>query len=282
MTRPLYSFLPVEDANPSLNEALREIDDSLRALREEIQLVTAFGTQPFVAKQGYAKFGFNPDVDTGSLPEDVWSAGGTMTWPSSAAAASIVSSDAADAAAGTGAREIVLVGIDSSLNEIRETVALNGTTPVTSSASFLFVNSAYGQAVGSGGVNAGTIDVSVGGNLVKQIAPGDGQCQCSHFAAPNALFAGEVPYITALDVAVGKNSNSWAQVEVLTQIPGETVRTRASLIVTGGSFPNLKLESPIRLRAGERAWIRVSDVSANNEAVTAGLTVLYLNAPTNA
>jgi len=175
--RPLYAFLPIEEVVPQLNEALREIADSLIVLQETD--VSRFGVQPFVAKQSYAKFGYNPDIDTGTVPEDVWSAGGTMVWPSSAAVASVVSSDANDAAAGTGAQEIVLVGIDGNSDEVRETVALNGTTPVNSTTQFLFVNSAFGQAVGSGGVNAGTIDVSVGGNLVKQIAPGDGQCQCA-------------------------------------------------------------------------------------------------------
>lgn len=280
MTRPLYSFLPIE-GNPDLNEALREIDDSLRALREEIQLVSAFGIQPFVAKQGYAKFGFNPDIDTGT-PEDIWSAGGTLTWPSSAAAASVVSDNAADAAAGTGAQEVVLVGVDSSLNEVTEVVTTNGTTPVNSTTSFLFVNSAYGRAVGSGGVNAGTIDVSIGGNLVKQIPPNTGQCLCSHFVCPNPRFAGEVPYLTAFDATLGKNSNSWGQIEILSQIPGETLRVRSSIIATGGAAVDYKIESPIRLEPGERAWVRAADVSANNEAIGAGITILYLNAPTNA
>lgn len=280
MTRPLYSFLPVE-APPDLNEALREIDDSLRALREEIQLVSAFGVQPFVAKQGYAKFGFNPDVDTGT-PEDIWSAGGTLTWPSSAAVAAVVSDNAADAAAGTGAQEVVLVGVDANLDEITEVVATNGTTPVNSTASFLFVNSAYCRAVGAGGVNAGTIDVSIGGNLVKQIPPDTGQCLCSHFVAPSPRFAGEVPYLTAFDSTVGKNANAWAQIEILSQIPGETLRVRNVIIATGGAPVDYKIESPIRLAPGERVWVRATDVSSNNEAVAAGITILYLNAPTNA
>jgi hypothetical protein len=278
--RPLYAFLPIEEVVPQLNEALREIADSLRSLEDEAGSVSRFGVPPFVAKQSYAKFGYNPEIDTGSVPEDVWSAGGVLVWPGSAAVATVVSSDANDAAAGTGAREIVLVGIDGNNDEVRETVALNGTTPVNSTAQFLFVNSAFGQAVGSGGVNAGTIDVSVGGNLVKQIAPGDGQCQCSHFAAPNALFSGEAAYITQIDATLGRNANAWALLQLVTQIPGETVRVRNVFVATGGDGVDLNPGSPVRLQPGERAWMRVTNVSASNEAVSAGITINYLNAPT--
>ena len=77
------------------------------------------------------KIGYNPDIDTGTLPEDVWSGGGTYTgFPTQAEKLEVFSSSASDTAAGVGARTISITGLDTNWNEVTETVTLNGVTGV--------------------------------------------------------------------------------------------------------------------------------------------------------
>lgn len=66
-------------------------------------------------------------------------------------------SSANDTAAGTGAREITVVGIDASYAVVSESIATNGVTAVTTTQTFLRVNEAYVSSAGSLGRNADTI-----------------------------------------------------------------------------------------------------------------------------
>jgi hypothetical protein len=105
-------------------------------------------------------YGRNFDIDTGSVPEDLWNGGGLYTgFPvtGSAETLSIVSSSTDDDSAGTGARTLKIHGLNSDYEEINETVTLDGTTPVTTVATFWRVFYAEVLTAGSGGFNAGTI-----------------------------------------------------------------------------------------------------------------------------
>jgi ribulose 1,5-bisphosphate carboxylase large subunit-like protein len=106
--------------------------------------------------------GVNEDVDAGT--EDVTELGATYTgmpvFPTQAGEAlNIVSSSAADAAAGTGQRTIKIVGLDANGASQEETVTLNVTTPVVTSSTWTRVHRVFGVTAGSGGTNAGAITV---------------------------------------------------------------------------------------------------------------------------
>ena len=105
-------------------------------------------------------FGYNPDVDTAE--ESVWPDGGTVPHPTTASVLKISSSSTDDTAAGTGARTVVIVGLDGSYNQVSETVTLNGQTAVNTTNSYLYVNQFYVASVGSGGANAGNINAGTG------------------------------------------------------------------------------------------------------------------------
>lgn len=131
----------------------------------------------------YRKFGANPDIDAGT--EDCWSAGGVRTWPSSAGVVTVVSSLAADASGGTGARTLTLYGLDANYDRITETITLNGVTPVVTSASFLRFSRAIVATAGTGETNAGVITFTVGGNLQGTIQAGNGQTEICMDTVPN-------------------------------------------------------------------------------------------------
>jgi hypothetical protein len=105
-------------------------------------------------------FGFNSDVDQAQV--SVWPLQSLITFPSSAIQMKVSSTSANDTSAGTGARTVVVEGLDANYNEISETVTLNGQTAVTTTASFLRINYAYVATAGSGNSAAGEIYIGTG------------------------------------------------------------------------------------------------------------------------
>jgi hypothetical protein len=105
-------------------------------------------------------FGFNPDVDTSQV--SVWPLPSLITFPSAALQMTVSSTSTNDTSAGTGARTIVVQGLDANYNEFSETVTMNGQTPVTMVASLLRVNYAYVLTAGSGNGAAGDIYIGTG------------------------------------------------------------------------------------------------------------------------
>jgi hypothetical protein len=105
-------------------------------------------------------FGFNPDVDQTQV--SVWPLPSLITFPSAALQMTVSSSSASDTSAGTGARTIVVQGLDANYNEISETVTMNGQTAVTMTNALLRVNYAYVLTAGSGNSAAGDIYIGTG------------------------------------------------------------------------------------------------------------------------
>lgn len=105
-------------------------------------------------------FGFNPDVDNTQV--SVWPLPSLITFPASAIRMTVSSTSANDTSNGTGARTIVVQGLDADYNEVTETVTLSGQTPVTMTAFLLRVNYAYVATAGSGNGAAGDIYVGTG------------------------------------------------------------------------------------------------------------------------
>lgn len=159
----------------------------------------------------YRKFGINRDVDTAAV-EDVWATGGTLSYSTTARTQSVVSTSLLDTAAGTGARTVVIIGLNSSYVETSETVTLNGIVAVNTVNSYLRILRAYVATAGSGESNAGTITVTANIDLTTQatIAIGTNQAQKSHFTVP----AGKSAYIRRFTASVGKASGTDVNAEI--------------------------------------------------------------------
>lgn len=121
--------------------------------------------------------GHNRDVDTATIPEDIWEGGGLYPFQATAQDLEVVSDSAADAAAGTGLRTLRVEGLDADWAEQTEDVTLNGTTPVALTKKFLRVNYVTGLTAGTGLTNAGTIltRVASAGATLAHMEPGDGR-----------------------------------------------------------------------------------------------------------
>jgi hypothetical protein len=149
-------------------------------------------------------FGYQSSVTTTSIP--VWENATTYTYITSASTLTMVSTSASD---DTSAK-ILISGLDSSFNPISETLALNGTTGVTTVNSYFRINSLLMVSPGTGQTtNVGTITLKQSSNIVAQINIGVGKSQSTIYTVP----AG---YTFYLDLAEVNTSNSYTGSTIIT------------------------------------------------------------------
>jgi len=152
--------------------------------------------------RGIEIFGFTPNIaNTASGPmwEGQTQSGGLYAYPGSAVPLVLVSSSASD----TTALSVRIEGCGAGFVELSETIALNGTTNVTTTNSFLRINAMYV----TNGTNVGTITAKISSTTYAQINPGVGQTQMSIYTVP----AGYTFYLsyTQYDAAIGFTSSAF-------------------------------------------------------------------------
>ena len=131
-------------------------------------------------------FGYSAAVGStamGPLWEGLTSSGGNYPFPGSAAQIVVVSSSASDTAV-----TMLISGLDANFAPITESVALNGTTNVTTAKSFLRINS----VVTTAGNAVGNVTFTSGATVIARVNAGIGQTQMSVYTVP----AGYTLYIT--------------------------------------------------------------------------------------
>lgn len=252
-----------------------------------ISSVTRQGTfEPFelqVARgqiQGHKtlfKFGNNSDIDGTS--EIVWSQGGAYTYPTVAAQVKVSSTSADDAAAGTGARTIVVGGLDANYNEITETVTLNGQTEVLTTNSFIRVFRAYVATAGSGGTAAGTIYMGTGtvtagvpATVYAVITLGENQTQMAMWTVP----AGYTLYIYGGTFSAASNNTAqYVLGQFFVRPFGGVFRNVADITVNSNVF---RYEWDIPIAVPEKADIEARSIALSGSSffVTASFEGIYI------
>lgn len=144
--------------------------------------------------------GYNSDIDAG--PADVWSGGGLYPWMTAETALEIVSTSANDTAAGTGARTVMLTGLNASHVEVVQILTLNGLTPVAIPTNLYRINANIVATAGSIGTNDGTVTVrDAGGGTTRAVMDaGYGLLRQSQFTVP----AGETLFILTATHSINK------------------------------------------------------------------------------
>jgi len=131
--------------------------------------------------------GHNDDLDSGT-EEDVWETGGDLTYMTSAETMEIASSSTSDDGdpAGVGLQTVLISGVSSTGALQTETITMNGTTDVTTSSSYLRVNSMTGLTAGSTGWNVGTVTATAttAATVQCQMSATEGTTQNSHYTVP--------------------------------------------------------------------------------------------------
>lgn len=155
-------------------------------------------------------WGYNPSVGNGFEP--IWSkSDATYTFPSSASTLTINSSSSLDTLTGTGARVLVIEGLNGSMQAITEMINLNGTSNVTTTQQFKRVNFAYIAVAGSDQVNQGNIVIKHGAIDISYIAQGDSQSHAVRYSVP----INKVCIITKGFFAYSKDSEGEAKVSII-------------------------------------------------------------------
>lgn len=256
---------------------------NLKELRQ-IDITKSGWLQPYLYLTGSVdpevrivnRFGENPDIDTGTTPETVWDGGGLFTFPSVAETIQVFSSSANDTSAGTGARTITVTGLDGSYNLSTETLTLNGTTPVTSTATFLRVNRIYVRTAGSGGVNAGTITVhqsTTTSNVFCLMQAGVNQSNSAYYT----IQSGTTGFLIDIEVTAGKStSTTKAAVSLWYQRFGEAKIRESTFSVSDTSTYKGSFVSGVYLPEKTDVWLQVDSVSANNTILTSKFELLLI------
>ena len=161
--------------------------------------------------QGYRtlyKFGYNPDVD--GTEETVWGQGGNYPWFAGELTVFVSSSSANDSGTGTGARTILIQGLDENYAEVEETITLNGQAQITSQLSYLRIYRAFVTLAGSGGSAAGTIYIGSSGatggvpntSTYASLSLGN-QTQIAAYTVPagHTLYVDEINFTAAVSQA---------------------------------------------------------------------------------
>jgi len=147
-------------------------------------------------------FGYSTAVGStalGPLWEGLTLSGGAYTYPSAAAALVLVSDSASD----TSALSIKIDGLDASYAPLSETIAMNGTTNVTTTNLFLRIN----QMSTTNGVNVGNITAKISSTTYAKINAGIGQTQMSLYSVP-AGYTFYLYYVQG-DASIGFTSSTY-------------------------------------------------------------------------
>lgn len=166
-------------------------------------------------------------VPTLNTQTDIWSGASTgfLSYPyfSEASKLEIASSSAEDDNdGGTGIKTLVIEGLDANYDKLTELITLEGTTPVTTTNSFLRTFRMYGVTCGTAESNVGNIwAIGIAGtwvagvpqeNTYKQavIGIGRGQTEMALYTIPN----GYTGYLTLIGASISKASNKYGDVEI--------------------------------------------------------------------
>jgi len=231
-------------------------------------------------RSGYSitnKFGKNSDIDTATVPEDVWEGGGLYTgFPTgSAELVTVASSDANDASGGTGARTVRIFGLDANYEEQNEDITLDGTNLVDSVNTYTRVNRLKVLTSGSSNqaFNAGVLSVAhktTTANIFCKVPAGTNQTQIGCFTIP----AGKNGYMKDFTVEVDRAITSVVNGSVWYREFGASPRLVRTFTASNTSKYSEKIYGGEPFSEKSDISVRITSCSANNTGVTARFDIL--------
>lgn len=221
-------------------------------------------------------FGYNADVDTAI--ETVWPEGGVLTRPAAALAMTVSSSSADDDAAGTGARTVVIQGLDANYNEVSETVELDGQTAVTMAAEMIRVNYMFVASAGSGNTAAGTIYVGTGtvtsgvpATIYNTIGLGFNASLTCSYTVP----AGHTGYVVSGMFTTGQASGTQAVTGQLALINSDLIRRVVAISTLNNGVATYPFEYPVPVL--EKMTVEALAIgSGSNNLVSAKIQIVLI------
>jgi len=223
-------------------------------------------------KKTLYKFGYNGDVDQTEVT--VRTDPAAIEFPDTSFTAYIKSSDPSDTINGTGAKKVVVSGLDQNYDEKSITVELDGTTNVKigDDSSWIRIFRAFVSESGSSGSTVGTLTIGNSGetSVYAKIEPGEDQTLIGAYTVPKGytLYLDDITFTAALSQA---NKKIIVKVQIK-NFGTNTFNTKFKNVIQSGTttykfnYPYKILEkSDIRLRA--KANIDNNEVSGTFQGI---------------
>jgi hypothetical protein len=233
-------------------------------------------SQGLIPKHSFvAKFGENSDIDTGTVPEDVWEYGGAYTYDATGTApiVSVVSDNAGDT------ESFGIQGLDINGNLVTQTVTLNGTTRVALTTPlwrvFRMSNQSATDIVGTVYCYVGTGGVPSATN-VRAIVTSTNQTLMALYTIP----LGKVGFLKNVVLSgSGTKTAGYAQCSYAIRNVGKVFKIKRRLDISfsgSSSFLDLRFfPGPIPALSDIR--VRVEDVSANDTGISSTFDILLVD-----
>lgn len=209
---------------------------------------------------------------------DVWVVGGLYPFPTTALAVRIkAGGNAADTAAGAGARSVIVEGLDANWDPVSYTIATAGASVSDpTSGTMIRINSAYVASTGTYGLsNTGIIDIeTTGGTTLARIGATLGKTQLSMYS----VRAGYTGFITSLQAAV-YNSTKACDVFFVCRSDADTVAAPFGATILLSKFSELTGSSVIQygsyIRVAEKSdiWLQATKLAAGTASIIANYDV---------
>ena len=222
--------------------------------------------------------GYNSNVDTSwAMITPV----GNLSYAATDLQMTVSSGSANDASAGTGARTVLVTGLDANYAVISETVTLNGQTAVTTTNSFLRVNSMLVTTAGTSSANEGIIYIGTGvvtagvpATVYNVIAAGFNNATSSQYTIP----AGYTGYLSVARIGLAQDAGT-TLITARTRFVGTNgIALTGPLIVTNNGISTIDFQYPIAIAEKTRIQGEALGGAVDNEAAGFFELVLIKNA----
>lgn len=236
--------------------------------------LAAVGMGAYSNARAVHKFGF--DATVGSSHETIWPESIVYVYRTTASVMKVSSSDIDDDDEDTGARTVVIEGLDSAHDEISETVILNGQTAVNTVKSYLRVHRMRVITAGSTGSNEGIIYSGTGAITAgkpavvhSHIPIGDNQTLQAIYTIP----AGHTGYLFNYQCFSGIAKDVDARLCIRAE--NEVFQTKAILSFIDGEATH-KFDAPLELTAKSDIEIQARAV-AGGGSISANMLIILIS-----
>lgn len=257
---------------PTALNTVTQIDaDALNVRPYEFNLLVA--QDRIVGHSWVTKVGVNEDIDTGSVPEDIWGGGGQYAgFPTgSPEIFTAVSTSASD----TGTLTITYLATENSTAYQTAIVTLNGTTPVDFAVSGIRIHTMSYQTGSATTFNLGTISCYhkiTTSNIFQVILPGTSQSNGAAYRVPAGCTAFLYEYF--FEVIGGTTSSIRGSLWLRTNGGSPRLRRPFKASLNADHMEDLKGQLPFPEKTD--ITLRVTLCTENNVTVIGGFTLLLV------
>lgn len=221
----------------------------------------------------YSAYGLNMDIDTATVPEDIWYNGTVFVSPTTYRKHNFSSSSANDTSAGTGMRTCRIYGVVST-GLANEVVTLNGVGAVATVNDYSDIYLVEGLTWGSGLMNTGNISAvaQVDGTTTAYIPA----LQNATKKAIRLIPPGYTGYLYDFQAGMQQaTASSFAEVYMMKKVGTGWIPIRYHALTNSGNTVEIdEFLVPVKLDAGTWVKIQCTNVTNNNTLVQGAFNLI--------